>query len=775
VSLNISRRDYKQICFYLVLGVLAALGLWLRWRFAQAVHLYPDEFVTLLAIKMIGESGLPVMPSGLFYEHGLFFSYLGSLATVIHDSYLAVRLASVSFGAVTLLLCFWLGRRWFSQMVGLIAMAGLTVAPSAIHWSGRARMYSLLQLLVLLALWLAYTGLAYDKPRFRWTALVVYFAAILTHFVSVSLAPPLVLAALLTWWFLKRVGNQKGEISQSPNLPFPQSPNPPKLWPELLTLIVILLVAFLVKRAGQPKGIEVLEVNVGSAVTGLAQVFSIYSDFSFNFSEGWQAIAPFYLSLPALIFTPFAILATLSEFTIFVRSMLRLGKASRGMAESSELARPSSTNPGDYQGLSNKTFAQSTERDAFGDAHPALLVITPGLFLSLFLAITTFEMILFVSPERRDDKYLFMLLPILLLLGAKGMAMIGHWILKVSISMRSLTPRIGAGPTAGNQKREISPSPHLPISPSPQTIFSSIAVCGLIIIFTWPEARSLLNNTGDDYDAAFAYVQEHWQAGDTILTGTPAAAAFYLGRNDFYSVQRRGGYDYRVLNGSGRDQPVDRWLASPAIRTESDLHQTLANHKVWLVLERWGLQREYYDLPFLQQLLAQTDYVTETQGIFVLHSKANPKPIGLEPAHLVYLADGSGQPVFGEMVQLIGCTVEPAEVGPGQSLRLTLYWQALAAMPADYTVFVHLRDPEQGGNVAQADHRPLGNLFPTTLWPVGEMIRESSDLSLPVALAPGDYDLWVGLYFLETGERLPVQDDTSGENAVWLGRVRVEN
>lgn len=292
----------------------------------------------------------------------------------------------------------------------------------------------------------------------------------------------------------------------------------------------------------------------------------------------------------------------------------------------------------------------------------------------------------------------------------------------------------------------------------------ALFVAGLILMFTRSDVQALLANTGDDYDSAFAYVQEHWQEGDTILTGTPSAAAFYLGRNDFYSVQRRGGYDYRILTVNHR--LVDRWLASPAIRTEAALHQTLANHDVWLVLERWGLQREYYDLPFQQQLLAQTDYVTEAQGILILRSKPSPRPIALEPAHPV-------QAVLGDMVQLTGYTVEPEQVGPGQVLRLTLYWQALTPIPDDYTVFIHLRQPD-GGNVAQADHRPLGSLYPTSLWPTGETIRESSDLFLPSDLPPGDYDLWAGLYLLQTGERLPVQNDTSGENAVWLGALTVK-
>jgi hypothetical protein len=128
---------------------------------------------------------------------------------------------------------------------------------------------------------------------------------------------------------------------------------------------------------------------------------------------------------------------------------------------------------------------------------------------------------------------------------------------------------------------------------------------------------------------------------------------------------------------------------------------------------------------------------------------------------------------LAHLVQLLGYTLEPEEVAPGRAARLTLYWQALAPLPHDYTVFVHLRRPG-GQTVAQADHRPLGNLYPTSLWPPGEIIRESSDLPLPADLPPGPYELWAGMYLLETGERLPVQDDASGENAVRLGQIIVD-
>jgi hypothetical protein len=466
---------------------------------------------------------------------------------------------------------------------------------------------------------------------------------------------------------------------------------PPLLWLEGLVFIGIVAIGFLLKRLGQPKGIAALEAQ--TSLSGMAQVFAIYSDFSFDLGQGWAAIHPFFGTMPALIFGPLAGIAVLVAGWPAGRGAAWLKKQS---------------------------------------------AVGPVLFLAFVLILTTLEMILFVSPDRRDDKYLFMLLPLLFLLGGQGMAVTGSWLWSLLARGRPapILATVGAG-----------------------------LVALLVLLLGKPQSEALLANTGDDYETAFAYVRDHWQAGDKVLTGTPTAATLYLGRNDFYGVQRSGGYDYRLL--TVNDQAVDRWLGSPAIRTEAALHQTLAGSRVWLVLERWGLQREYYDPPFQQQLLAQTEPVgaVEAQGIFVLRAKPNPQPLALTPAQPLAV-------VLGEQVQLSGYTVEPDQARPGQALRLTLYWQALTPLPYDYTVLVHLRRP--GGEiVAQADHRPLGPLYPTTLWPVAEIIRESSDLYLPADSQPGLYELWSGMYRLETGQRLPVRDDTSGENAIRLGTVRV--
>ena len=64
-------------------------------------------------------------------------------------------------------------------------------------------------------------------------------------------------------------------------------------------------------------------------------------------------------------------------------------------------------------------------------------------------------------------------------------------------------------------------------------------------------------------------------------------------------------------------------------------------------------------------------------------------------------------------------------------------------------------------------------LLPTSVWPVQEMIAEAFYFPVPADLPDGAYRLLVGLYHPNTGERLPVVNDVSGENAVILGTLDV--
>jgi hypothetical protein len=126
---------------------------------------------------------------------------------------------------------------------------------------------------------------------------------------------------------------------------------------------------------------------------------------------------------------------------------------------------------------------------------------------------------------------------------------------------------------------------------------------------------------------------------------------------------------------------------------------------------------------------------------------------------------------FGGAIALLGYDLSPSPV-PGGSLRVTLCWQALAAPPADYTVFAHLLDA-QGRVAAQHDGAPDAGRRPTGGWVEGEVVLDSHDLAIPPDLAPGDYRLEVGLYDASTGERPPVTQggEASPERRVLLSQV----
>jgi hypothetical protein len=106
-------------------------------------------------------------------------------------------------------------------------------------------------------------------------------------------------------------------------------------------------------------------------------------------------------------------------------------------------------------------------------------------------------------------------------------------------------------------------------------------------------------------------------------------------------------------------------------------------------------------------------------------------------------------------IGLQGFRAHEPEVPLGQILRLELLWQATEPVAERYKVFVHLLDAN-GQLVAQRDSEPASGSRPTTQWPVGEPISDKHGLWLPADLPAGDYQIVLGLYHAETGERLLV-------------------
>ena len=113
---------------------------------------------------------------------------------------------------------------------------------------------------------------------------------------------------------------------------------------------------------------------------------------------------------------------------------------------------------------------------------------------------------------------------------------------------------------------------------------------------------------------------------------------------------------------------------------------------------------------------------------------------------------------FSHAIAMIGFDA-PEKIAPGDEAGLTLYWQSLAPMRDDYTVFAHLLDPN-GKIVAQADHQPQDGQYPTSIWDMGEQVRDDFSIHIPSDLPAQEYRLEIGWYDVKTARRLILNDGT---------------
>ncbi|MEW5718574.1 MAG: glycosyltransferase family 39 protein, partial [Chloroflexota bacterium] len=130
---------------------------------------------------------------------------------------------------------------------------------------------------------------------------------------------------------------------------------------------------------------------------------------------------------------------------------------------------------------------------------------------------------------------------------------------------------------------------------------------------------------------------------------------------------------------------------------------------------------------------------------------------------------------FGDSMVLRSYALPARAWHPGDVVQLTLYWQSVTKMDNDFTMFVHLNDGS--GNVrAQIDAPPRRGAYPTSIWDAGEIVRDDYDLSLPRDLAPGAYEIEIGMYEYPALTRLMVQDasgTTLGDRLILSETIKV--
>jgi hypothetical protein len=229
---------------------------------------------------------------------------------------------------------------------------------------------------------------------------------------------------------------------------------------------------------------------------------------------------------------------------------------------------------------------------------------------------------------------------------------------------------------------------------------------------------------------ALEHIEAHAQPGDGIVTITPY-------QHDFPMNHYRGRLP--ILGLAQIEPPLEEGVATL-------LEGALSAHRrLWLVTA--GIQPAD-PTNGVEEWLAQHAFKVsdEWYGDFRLCLYGSPGGLSeLIPLDIR----------LGPDVSLRRYQIESQSIPPGQILNLSLDWQALAQPDRNYKVFVQLLNPE-GQLVAQRDSQPLDGFRPTSTWRPGQEITDRYGLLLPDTLSPGAYQLVVGVYDGETGQRLKV-------------------
>lgn len=157
--------------------------------------------------------------------------------------------------------------------------------------------------------------------------------------------------------------------------------------------------------------------------------------------------------------------------------------------------------------------------------------------------------------------------------------------------------------------------------------------------------------------------------------------------------------------------------------------------------------------------------------LYIAPNYAPPQPL---PMSALDGVEGKTRANFGRAIALLGYQISAQKGRPGETLWVTLYWQALRKVEKDYMVFLHLADRAGGYANLLGDAWPFRGDFPTSAWPVGALLRDSYPLIVSPQAEPGLYRIEAGLY-LSGSSRLPILDDMGsplGDSLV-LGWIKV--
>jgi hypothetical protein len=522
------------------------------------VPFFVDEYLQVRAAQRILDQGLPLLPSGNFYSHGLVVSYL--IAPIVASGTQVlwlIRLPVLVLSTAAIPLAYLTGRRMFSPGAGLVAAALLACAPEAILWGGRVRMYGPLQFFVQLATLVFYVWVVCgrDRPLYRWGFVLAYWAALFSQVEASILLPLWGVWALLQRglrWCLR----------------------PPNLAAFALAGAAILIEIGL-RRIGPP-------VQAWLAPGVFQPAPPQYLGAGLDLPGAWKVLQPLFVTPVRL---PLALLAIAGLVWLIVAGVQRVA----------------GSRVNEYETAGRKRMEPVPMRPFGSDS------LTPFAYL-YFLLLPSLAVLLFgVDPDWKSPRYGLMLLPIFFVLAGGLLAALGRWLQHGLLSWggRRQAEQAGVARPSLQDEDDTGRSDWALLQDEDETghsegsrhdsrawlpLLALAALVPAIVLGSWTAALAATRETVPDYRWALDYVQERWQPGDVLVTWLCQAGLFEMGRCDYLAIPT----DYQGFAFQKDGRWVSGWDEVPILDSADGLRQVLAAApRVWFVIDEGRFQRRF--------------------------------------------------------------------------------------------------------------------------------------------------------------------------------------
>lgn len=119
--------------------------------------------------------------------------------------------------------------------------------------------------------------------------------------------------------------------------------------------------------------------------------------------------------------------------------------------------------------------------------------------------------------------------------------------------------------------------------------------------------------------------------------------------------------------------------------------------------------------------------------------------------------------MVGQVASFYGYNIDHTEAFAGDTLKVKYFWWAKGHTDQDYVIFNHLVNLQTGEAISLVDRLAGHNgTKPSSQWEENEWLFDEFDLLLPSDLPDGEYQLQIGLYGVQDGQRLPIAGQPDG-------------